>query len=144
MTNSGTITISSGANRNDRIVNITSFEPRYCQRPAAYAAGMPITSDTITAPTQLTTLVKIACVKLTLVKRVPSSESTMAKFSRVGVNAKYVLICSALVLSASSTIQTSGNSENTNHTSSAASAPTDAGENRRWPGPSSLAATSPP
>src|SRR5690606_4425923 len=115
-------------------------EPRYFQRPAAYAAGMPMTSDTITAPTQLITLVSSASVKSTLVSRSPSDDRTGAKFSSVGVNAKEVLICSASVLSARSTIQTSGNSENTNQASSTRSAPIDAGENRRWPGPSSLAA----
>ena len=35
MTNSGTMTISSGANRNDSIWNIRSSEPRYFHRPAA-------------------------------------------------------------------------------------------------------------
>ena len=88
MTNSGTITISSGANRNDSIWNIRSLLPLYFQRPAAYAAGMPMTSETITAPPQLSRLVSIAVLKSTLVIWVPLSDSTVAKFDHVGLNWK--------------------------------------------------------
>ena len=64
MTNSGTMTISSGANRNDSIWNIRSSEPRNFHRPAAYAAGMPMTSETITAPPQLMRLVRIGALEV--------------------------------------------------------------------------------
>ena len=59
--------MSSGANRNDSIWNIRSLLPLYFHRPAAYAAGMPMTSETITAPPQLIRLVSIADLKSTLV-----------------------------------------------------------------------------
>src|SRR5215208_6627130 len=137
MTNSGTITINSGANRNDRIVNITSFDPRYCQRPAAYAAGMPITSDTITAPPQLIRLVSSDALKSTLVISVPLSERTVAKFDQVGLNWKYVVVCCSAFFSASTTIHAIGNSEKMNQKSRPASAATEPIENRFSPGSSS-------
>ena len=82
------MTINSGANRNDSIWNIRSLLPLYFQRPAAYAAGMPITSDTITAPPQLSRLVSIADLKSTQVICVPFSDSTVAKLDHVGLNEK--------------------------------------------------------
>ena len=88
MTNSGTMTISSGANRNDSIWNIRSLDPLYCQRPAAYAAGMPITRETMTAPPQLIRLVSSDALKSTLVIWVPLSDNTVAKFDQVGLKEK--------------------------------------------------------
>src|SRR3954467_11153214 len=115
MTNSGTITISSGANRNDSIWNIRSSLPRYFHRPAAYAAGMPTTSETITAPPQLIRLVSSDVLKSTLVRSLPLSESTVAKLDQLGLNWKYVVVCCASFFNASRIIQMIGNNEKTNH-----------------------------
>jgi hypothetical protein len=99
---------------------------------------MPMTSDTITAPPQLSRLVSSAALKSTLVIWVPLSDTTVAKFDHVGLNWKYVVVCSWAFLSARITIHAIGNSEKTNQMTSPTSAVTELGERRLCPGSSSL------